>query len=394
MKFWLMCTDAVSRGVIAMHRAALACVTLLSATAYGTAYSADFEAEFLQGSNFRLSYVLEANWIDYNDFGTTAAPGELPTQPASSRTELVELGYGYANLNATAAVRAVQSDGQADQNELIVKEFEFNGQLGDWEWSAGRRISSFGLGNAYRPLDIIQQQDLTTHEQESLTGVNQLLVERYRDLDSFGLYLINPDQEDTITGIKQPAVVARYAASTDSIDWQTLLRYSRGNRLQAGIGAVRILNDALSLYGSSLWSSRYTRPAIQPPAGNTAQPPPVRPSINSEQKNGINWMFGGNWTWSERQNLILEYWHDDFVPGRQQENVLTRWTYTGDTLQPRLSLLYSADDAGLMSEAAVGVDRYAVKFLLGMRLFSGPEDSAYGQFIENSRVFLTLYGNF
>ena len=147
-------------------------------------------------------------------------------------------------------------------------------------------------------------------------------------------------------------------------------------------------------------------------------------------------MLGANWTWSDKQNLVLEYWHNDFALSKQQwqghldlmqsqnrllttgapieavegnlawsarafantnrmqNNLLARWSYSADTVQPRLTLLYSPDDSGLMTEATFTVDRYAIKFQAGARHFSGPDNSVYDQLIEKSRLFLSVYGNF
>ena len=387
-----------------------------------------------------INYLLESNWLAYNDDSVINVAKNLIPQPTSSRTQIVELNYNQSILATTTAARAIQYSGQSDHQELRVKEFVLASNLGEWEWSAGRRISSFGLGYAFRPLDLIQQQDLLTHEQESLTGVNQLALETYRELDSVGLYLVNPEQLNSDKRHKRPAILGRYAASRQLMDWQTLLRYSEDNRIQAGIGGIRIINNALSLHGSLLWSSRYQRSLNQLTLTGSSLLSDTDPWIQQTYKNGFNGMLGINWTWFDKQNLIVEYWHNNFALSRQQwrehlslmqaqkqllssdtasavpaeviegniawsarvfanssrmqNNLMTRWSYSGDKVQPRLTLLYSADDASLMSEVSFSVDEYAIKFLTGIRYFSGPDDSAYSQLIEQGRIYLSVYGNF
>lgn len=387
-----------------------------------------------------VGYLLESSWQGYNDDSIINVARNLIPQPTSSRTQIVELNYNPSILATTTAARAIQYSGKPGQQELRVKEFVLASNLGEWEWSVGRRISSFGLGYAFRPLDLIQQQDLLTHEQESLTGVNQLSLETYRDLDSFGLYLVNPGQYNSDKPSKRSALLGRYAASRELIDWQTILRYSEDNRLQAGVGGIRIINNALSLHGSLLWSSRYQRWLNQLATEDASLLAETDPWFQQTYNNGVNGMLGANWTWSDKQNLIVEYWHNDFalsgqqwrehlslmqaqkrllsldnpsaVPAeviegniawsarvfanfsRMQNNLMTRWSYSGDKVQPRLTLLYSPDDAGLMTEASFTVDDYALKFLAGIRYFSGPDDSAYSQLIEQGKLYLSVYGNF
>jgi hypothetical protein len=390
----------------------------------------------LSAADTGISYLLEASSIDNNDDSVIQVSEELIPQPTSNRTQIVELNYNQSILSATAAARATQFTGQSDEKELRIKEFVLASSFGNWEWSAGRRINSFGLGNAFRPLDLIQQQDLLTHEQESLTGVNQLALERYQNLDSYGVYLVNPDQLNTNNSRKRTALVARFATSRELMDWQTTLRYSEDNHLQAGFGGISILGDALSLHSSLLWSSRYQRPISGLTSEGSELLSATDPWIQQTYDNGLNWMLGANWTWSDKQNLVLEYWHNDFALSKQQwqehldlmqlqnrlltteapaeavegnlawsarafantnrmqNNLLARWSYSADTVQPRLTLLYSPDDSGLMTEATFTVDRYAIKFQAGARHFSGPDNSVYDQLIEKSRFFFSVYGNF
>lgn len=205
--------------------------------------------------------------------------------------------------------------------------------------------------------------------------------------------------------------------------------------MQAGIGSIRILNDALSLHSSLLWSSRFQRPINELTSEGSELLSTTDPWVQQSYDNGLNWMLGTNWMWSDKQNLILEYWHNDFSLNKKQwqahldlmqsqnsllatapveavegnlawsarafansnlmqNNLLARWSYSADTVQPRLTLLYSPVDSGLMTEATFTVDRYAIKFQAGARHFSGPDNSVYDQLIGKSRLFLSVYGNF
>ncbi len=318
----------------------------------------------------------------------------------------------------------------------IVKELYYSSALSQWDLTIGRRVTSWGVGYGFRPLDVIQQQNLQSTDVESLGGVNQLIAERYWELSAAGIYLINPGEPLDTRGSKQPALIGRYFSSLEEGDWQAVLRYSDEHGLQGGLGGIKIVNDALELHSSLLYSPRYSK-SIHSLAGQSSTLlATVDPWRERGYEGGLRIMVGANWTWSERDNLIVEYWHDDFALSRDewqalftlagdqrglhsipalesaihnnlawssralqanslmQKNLLLRWQHEGAEWQPAAALLITPDDGGRVTTLSLERKWQGLSMDAGLRLFDGPADSAYGQMTRERELFITLYSEF
>ncbi len=383
-----------------------------------------------------ISYSVQPRWFDYNDDSYVDVSEDLIEKPEWVSNQILEMVTGTENIALTATLKnRLQPENTAD-TEVIIKELVYTDTLGNWEYSVGRRINSWGVGSAFRPLDVVQQQDLQDTDQETITGVNQLALEQFSGMSSLGFYLLNPSEDSQQSGKKQPAIIARFSESKEKGDWQGLLRLSQLHKLQAGIGGLYIFNDALELHGSVLYSSRYQRIEHSLSGQNENLLATEYPWETVEYHDAKSWMLGGNWTWSERHNLIFEYWFDPLAldksqwaeqlnlmqeqnlllgspapqqavqgnlawstealanPQLVQDNLFLRWSYQGDEYLPQGSILYSPADSGFMFSTSLGLDKYAMKFNIGLRIFSGSQNSVYGQMPVTSQLFLTAYGDF
>jgi hypothetical protein len=390
----------------------------------------------LLADDISLSYSIQPRWFDYNDESYINTTEDLIEKTNLVSTQILELVTGTENIALTATLKnRLQSDKKAE-SEVTVKELVYANTLGNWDYSVGRRISSWGVGSAFRPLDVVQQQDLQDTDQETITGVNQLALERFSGMSSLGFYLINPSEDNQQSGKKQLAIITRFSESKEKGDWQGLLRLSQLHKLQAGIGGLYVINDALELHGSVLYSARYQRMEHSLSGQNENLLATEYPWETVEYHDAKSWMLGGNLTWSERHNLIFEYWFDPLAldksqwaeqlnlmqeqnlllgspapqqavqgnlawstealanPHLVQDNLFLRWSYQGDEYLPQASILYSPADSSFMFSTSLGLDKYSMKFNIGLRLFSGSQDSVYGQMPVTSQLFLTAYGDF
>ncbi|MBT4077093.1 MAG: hypothetical protein HOE78_10955, partial [Gammaproteobacteria bacterium] len=163
----------------------------------------------LLADDISLSYSIQPRWFDYNDESYINTTEDLIEKTNLVSTQILELVTGTENIALTATLKnRLQSDKKAE-SEVTVKELVYANTLGNWDYSVGRRISSWGVGSAFRPLDVVQQQDLQDTDQETITGVNQLALERFSGMSSLGFYLINPSEDNQQSGKKQLAIITR-----------------------------------------------------------------------------------------------------------------------------------------------------------------------------------------
>jgi len=81
-------------------------------------------------------------------------------------------------------------------------------------------------------------------------------------------------------------------------------------------------------------------------------------------------------------------------PHLVQDNLFLRWSYQGEEYLPQASILYSPADSSFMFDASLGLDKYPMKFKAGLRMFSGSQESVYGQMPVTSQFYLTAHGDF
>ena len=387
-----------------------------------------------QAQDWRWSYLLEGRSYNYDDKSWASAADTLVPQPESVHTADLEL-----NLDAESIVFTAAAVDEAEDDELVVRELYYRADLAGGEALVGRRISSFGVGNAFRPLDLIQRSDLLTHDLQTPTGVNQLAWERFADLSVFGVYLAHPENDNQEHEAEQPALLARYAEAGDVGDWQVLARISDANRWQVATGGVWLPSDAVALYGSLRYSRRDFRQQHSFSGRVTTPLASNDPWSSVAIENTIASVLGLNWTQSQRSNIVVEYWHDpaamsnsqwqdlfdlmasqhalidsavpqDVVqsnlawsalawqkPQRLRDNLMLRYQWQGDVLSFVSSLLYTPADGGNMLQAQIIREFQqfgGFKLRFGLRTFDGPTRSLYGQMTRRDELLFSIYGDF
>ncbi len=403
--------------------------------------------ELLTSGNLSYSYALQQEWYDYNNKSYVADLQKISAEKQSDTdTEILELIYGAEHIRATVTLKgSTNKNSSRDSNydsDAIVKQLTYSNTVGTWDYTIGRKFTGFGFGAAFRPLDVIQNQDLLTFDRESQPGVDQLSLEKFSGLSNLGFYLLNPTQNKYQVGLKQRAILTRYSQSKENADWMTLFRITEQQKkqnVQFGIGGSFVVTEALELHSSLLVSSNYIKQEHSLDGQSSIIFAESNPWNKVEYTNGKTFMVGGNWTYSARNNIMFEYWHDDLALSKNQwrnhlnlmalqygqlnsatadirtiaegnlawsyqafghkqyamqDNIFLRWSYQGNTLHPSATVLYSPNQSGSIFSALLNIDKYTVKFNTGVRIFSGPRDSVYGQLLRSGEYYVTAYGDF
>lgn len=251
-----------------------------------------------------VNYSLQPVFYNFNEDSLINSVSSVAEASDVVSDHLLEVSAWTQHLSLTTTMRHnVKSE--VSQYDFTIKELMYTTDMADWEVSLGKKINSWGVGMAYRPLDILQAEDLLTTDHESQAGVNQISIERYGDTSSSGIYWAHLDKP-----INQTSLVLRYTQSEEQSDWQALLGYSKQCALQVGAGISYILTDALELHASTLFLSRYRKSLYLPSEPNNA---PLSNTYSWKQvqfSEGGNGMIGGNYTWQNKHNLLFEYWHN------------------------------------------------------------------------------------
>ncbi len=383
-----------------------------------------------------FKYIIQPEWFDYNEESYIDVSEDLMSQPSMISTQVLEGAFESNIVSATLAVRNKITPSGSPTVEMITKELVYRRDQGDSSFSIGRQINSMGFGNAFRPLDLVQRENLLANTQETIVGVNQIIYEIYNDLSSYGLYVLNPLNDSREDNVHPRAIILNYSDSNDSADWQALARISDDNGLQLGAGGLYVVNDSLEIHGSVLGTQQYTQMRHSLAGQSETLITDRYPWSDIDKEKALTWMIGGNFSWSGRNNLMLEYWHDDLnwsksqwsdqlellrlqnslldsqvpynavknnlawsamsfnVHGLVQDNLFLRWSYTGERLSPEASILYSPADAGRVLNISVTMDREVLNIDVGARILDGPQDSVFGQVLQSAQYYLAVYGDF
>lgn len=402
----------------------------------------------------RLALTLLLSVVVLTSAGLKAAPlsGNLSLTPQSQKTRVdspfklppsllseseqnldtrFEMTLQQGGLNATAHLALRLKEGQGSEASAGLNELYYDTSLGDSDLSLGKKISSWGVGYGFRPLDVIQQQNRRELVPTTLEGVPQLSLQRYQGLNAWNLVYANPGANP---GAKQARELAddeslalKGYALLDNADVHSVARYSRRFGLQLGGGLTQVLSDSLSAHASVLYSAHYSK-AINTLIPNVAlaNSDPLR---DVSHDHGLQWLLGLSWTALNGSTLLLEYWHDDFAYSEQEwqqlmqlnqqqqalaglapqqaidgntaynrgyyrvrnvlpENLLLRLSHSGGDLEPALELLITPEDRGYVLSASAVYRLNQQTIELGARQFGGPPGSVYGEMFIDHQLYL------
>jgi len=389
-------------------------------------------------AEYSISVLLNPQYHSYSSDTLFIVPDEYIEKPRLTSDQTIELTGGFnqtlLNTGYLLSARNKLSDSSSPNTELKVNELFFSKSIDNWELIAGRKISSWGVGYGFRPLDVIQQYDQQTTSLQSMIGKNQFALEYFADMSSWSLLWENPfPKDDEVENRRLQSFVAKYSTSKESHDVHALLRYNNENKLQLGLGGIQIISDSISLHGSLLVSQQYQKQIHAFAGQSTFFISSNDPYITKKYNNGLQALVGLSWSGISKHNVIAEYWYDEMAYTRQQweehfrlakqlqtmlkqstipkeliygniawtanatqaqslaqHNLMIRWNYDADNWKPTINILLSPDDKSNMTTLSITRVYNLFKLEAGMRIFNGTNDSVYGGLIVSNNVFMTF----
>lgn len=243
----------------------------------------------------------------------------LALPPATHAGELaanVRAQLGSQSLQAgelrwsDGALRGVLTATRVDGGNvrLRLNELSYDRALGSGFLTAGKKVMSWDVGYAFRPLDVVQREDRRALNPLALEGVPMLAWERFDADSATTIVWANPTQGRATSAGQQrddEALAIRHYRQRGARDEYAVLRLSRRNGIEAGASFSQVASDGLELHASLLWQQR---PAHSGKA-----------------------MAGFTWTTESKLSIVGEMWtYRSAAPGQQRNRMLRAAQYIDD----------------------------------------------------------------
>ncbi|WP_342118076.1 hypothetical protein [Pseudoduganella sp. OTU4001] len=181
--------------------------------------------------------------------------------------------------------------------------------------SAGKKIMSWDVGYAFRPLDVVQREDRRALNPLALEGIPLLAWERFDADSATTIVWANPSQGRALHQRDDEAIAIRHYRQRGARDEYTVLRMSQRNGLEAGASFSQVAGDGLELHASLLWQQRPTH------SGKA--------------------LAGFTWTTESKLSIIGEMWTDrTAAPGQQRNRMLRAAQYLDNDVEVSADVLW------------------------------------------------------
>ncbi len=356
-------------------------------------------------------------------------PPTVPERYPASRQDLeVRAQEGGAFIQST--LRWQTERGAEPEARYIANQFYYDGSLGEGlNWTAGKKVLTWGVGFAFRPLDVVQREDRRKVNQPALVGRPLLAMEYFTASDAWTVAWVNPTRGEDGSDRQDEALALRWYRFDGNDDLHAVMRFSRKRKVEGGVGATRVVGDEWSFHGAALYGRRYTKTlnALTEDSDLFASANPMTEEV---KYNGIKAVAGVQWTGKSGWSALAEAYYDadaysrdewrrlDNLTSRQimaaslvpplavegniawssqaylntnllRENVLLRLAYDdSDGFKPYVELLMTPRDWGMALTAGFAYERDRQRFSGGIRYLGGANDSVYARAPEKNIFWL------
>ncbi len=243
--------------------------------------------------------------------------------------------------------------GSATQYEGVLNEAYWETTIGELDLTLGKKRISWGVGYAFRPLDILLHSPRLTIVTPIEEGLPMLAVERYTESGAWTLLCGKPVgyHKDSFYSGKLTCAGRAYALMGD-VELQGLVYSNDETDLGIGAGFSLVSGESLEIHGSVLYQSHYTQSHYTQrfsslaggegfvvedliadgdlitgddlvAAGVMTRGNPIQ---TIEKENGAKILLGFNMTWASGLTGLFEIWHDESGYTRNEWKALRQLT--------------------------------------------------------------------
>lgn len=383
------------------------------------------QAQWLDDSSLQLRSQLQASQRGVQGPLASAEALQPGINGAAQDSLLLEAEWKARRgpLSATLYAQHLQLDHAGGaSSHAAVNELYASGDWGaaaGWQYSLGRKLVSWDVGYAFRPNDMVAQEERRTLVGNYNRGRPLLQLERFSAETAWSLVWVNPARQDG-QGADEEALALRVYRRAGGWDLHGFARYGREQHASLGAAFSVVASDAMELHASARLNERSLVWRADPQA---ALPSPTLPWRRERQPVSGQLLLGGTWTNEAQLSLILEYWWDSQALSRSgwaawrdrgaqlaqmaisappalrpalagnlawqaqgfanssllQHNVYARlsgthgaWAWAGD-------LLWTPQDGGRILTASISWQGDRWNLQAGLRQWAGPADSVIAQ---------------
>lgn len=348
--------------------------------------------------------------------------------PRSTAALEAELKARLGPVSAAVFAQRQDGPGAPAAPRAAVHELQISGEAFGWQLSAGRKHVSWDVGYAFRPNDLIAQEERRTLLSTLPRGRPLVQAEYFADADTaWSLVAVNPTADGDERFGDERALALRVYRRAGAADWHGFARWGHHTGASVGAALAWVATDSLELHGSARWTRRADgwRGNAAPGALLPASPWRVDASGPRGQV-----LLGFNWTGANRLSVLAEAWWDGTAPSARQwrdwatrnaalaalsgrappsavagnlawqtqafagamrrGNMFVRASWDRDGWAPSVDLLFTPQDRGLVATAALARtgDRWRVD--AGLRRYGGAATSVAAQLPLKQQAYAAL----
>lgn len=229
-----------------------------------------------------------------------------------------------SSIAANLLLASERLDGARWRDGSRVNELHTSLDLGAWQASLGKKVVGWDVGYAFRPNDVVQQEERRTLFGQTPEGRPLMQVEHFGAESALSLVWVNPQRwhepPPHPRGARESAFAARGYHRAGSADWHFFARHGRHTGGSGGAAVSWVASDELELHLSARAFRRHDR--WHDGGVAAAALLPANPWALAAGGGGLSWLAGGQWTGESRLSLLAEAWHDATAPS---DDDWSRW---------------------------------------------------------------------
>ncbi len=353
-------------------------------------------------------------------------------QPQWSVAPQAELHGSLGPVHAIGTLGYRYNDQGHDENWARFNELYASASAAPWEFTGGRRIVSWDVGDGFRPNDVVQQEPRRLLLPVLPVGRDLLMADRFGTDTAFTAVLVNPQHDSSARGPEEPALAGRFYLRHGPADWHVIARWGERTHGSLGAAVAWVATDALEVHASVRYLDSADVLAINPAVLGLAN---VNPWQDATVHHATQALVGMRWAGEQRQSLLLEAWWDGTAPSDAQWeswlqrnaqiggatlapalaragnlawqtsafdasinlhrlNVFGRASIKLEDWEPAVSLLYNPADAGRSLTASLAWQGDRVRVEVGARINTGPSDAVLAQVPVHRTAYATTSWHF
>lgn len=351
----------------------------------------------------------------------TLSPG-LAALPASSTALAAELRGRASVFTMAGTLQQQHTQGNGWRNEAWVNELFAAGDAQSWQFSAGKRVVAWDVGQAWRPNDVVQQEQRRSLVSSTLEGRPLLMAEYFSASTAWSAVCVNPQKPKSQRGAEEPALALRLYQRDGSVDWHGFARWGGHSRGSLGAAVAWVARDELELHASARWLTAADTLAMAASSSTLAPLVTANPWQPAQARHTAQVLVGGSWTTAEQLSLLAEAWWDGTALSNAQwsqwgthnrtlaamagsgppasavagnlawqgsafsaagnlrrSNLYARLSWTWEQWQPALDVLVTPADRGRIVTASLVWQGDRAKLEAGWRHYGGPAGAVLAQ---------------